>query len=274
MIFNAIDRKIRDAFSDAAMQYDVLTGLHKEIGRELTKKIQAHHPCAYVLDIGMGTGWFTRRLTDTFPGAMVVGVDFAAGMIDAARERGGGFKIVQADAARLPFKDNTFDLITSNLAYQWVDNLSGAFQLCRERLNENGKFCLTMFGYHTFYELFAAIEACVDRKVDGGGLSIRRLADRDRVAQALEEAGFRDRQVTAERVKVRFPDVMGLIKWIKDIGANALPRDMYVGKDLMARVDGYYNARYQDRLGIFATFEVIWVEARKSSEKPEEGSKK
>ena len=33
MIIKLIDQKIRKAFSDAAMQYDVLSGLHKEIGR-------------------------------------------------------------------------------------------------------------------------------------------------------------------------------------------------------------------------------------------------
>lgn len=263
MIFNAIDQKIRDAFSDAAMQYDVLTSLHKEIGRELTKKLRGHESCAAVLDIGMGTGWFTRRLTDVFPDAMVIGLDFASGMIDVARQKEGTFKIVQADASRLPFKDNTFDLITSNLAYQWVDDLPGSFQLCYDRLNENGRFCLTMFGHHTFCELFAAIEACADRKSNEGGLCIRRLADQDQTAQALEAAGFHSRQVTAERIKVRFPDMMGLIKWIKDIGANALPKDIYIGKDLMARTDEHYNARYRDRLGVFATFEVIWVEARK-----------
>jgi len=29
-----IDRRIRRAFSNAAMQYDILTGMQKEIGRE------------------------------------------------------------------------------------------------------------------------------------------------------------------------------------------------------------------------------------------------
>ena len=158
MIVNIIDQKIRRAFSDAAMQYDMLTSLHKEIGRELTKKVIDHEPCSAVLDVGMGTGWFTHRLTNTFPDAMVVGLDFASGMIAHARKKEGTFKTVQADASQLPFKGKVFDLIMSNLAYQWISNLPEAFHICRSRLKKEGKLCFTMFGYDTFRELFEALE--------------------------------------------------------------------------------------------------------------------
>ena len=56
---------------------------------------------------------------------------------------------------------------------------------------------------------------------------------------------------------------MSMIKWVKDIGANALVKDTYMGKDLLLRTNEYYNANYQDRLGIYATFELIWVEAKR-----------
>ena len=115
MILDILDKKIRNAFSDAALQYDVLTSLHKEIGRELTKKIMNHEPCCAVLDIGMGTGRFTHRLTNIFPDSIVVGLDFSYGMIERARQKEGTFKIVLGDAAQLPFREGVFDIITSNL---------------------------------------------------------------------------------------------------------------------------------------------------------------
>jgi malonyl-CoA O-methyltransferase len=266
MLFDVIDKKIRKAFSDAAMHYDMLTGLHKEIGRELTKKIGDHGPCTAVLDIGMGTGWFTHRLTDIFPCAVVVGLDFASGMIASARKREGTYKIVQADAAYLPFKEGVFDIITSNLAYQWIEHLPRAFGLCHSRLNKNGILCFTMFGHHTFDELFTALEMCTQANGQGKDFAMRRLADKDQVAGALGEAGFKDAYLTAERIRVRFPDMMGLVKWVKDIGANSLPRDMYMGKDLLVRANDYYNTHFRDRLGVYATFEVIWVEARRCEE--------
>ena len=72
-----------------------------------------------------------------------------------------------------------------------------------------------------------------------------------------------DINIDSEKVKVRFPDMMSLIKWIKNIGANALEKDIYIGRELLARMNDYYNLHFKDRLGIYATFEVIWVQAKK-----------
>lgn len=263
MILDILDKKIRNAFSDAAMQYDMLTSLHKEIGRELTKKIMNHEPCCAVLDIGMGTGRFTHRLTNIFPDSMVVGLDFSYGMIECARQKEGTFKIVLGDAAQLPFREGVFDIITSNLAYQWVEDLKGAYKLCYSRLNQSGLLCFTMFGQNTFCELFTALKNCVQNEKQQGVLAVARLADCGQVTEALKEAGFNDILVSTERIKVRFADMMSLIKWVKDIGASALPRDMYMGKDLLLRANDYYHTHFQDRLGVYATFEVIWVEARR-----------
>ena len=259
MIFHAIDRKIRERFSQAAVHYDVLTGLHKEIGRELSKRFAHLDPCAAILDVGMGTGWFTSRLTQMFPEALVVGIDFASGMIARAREKDRTFWIAQADAAHLPFKKDTFGLVTSNLAYQWVDDLAQAFAACHSCLKEDGEMHLTMFGHDTFEELFASLNACRGHQ----SFDICRLADSGQVRQALTNAGFRDICVDHERIKVRFADMMGLIKWIKDIGANALPKDDYLGRDLLRKANDYYHQHFHDRLGIYATLEVIWVEARR-----------
>jgi len=42
-----------------------------------------------------------------------------------------------------------------------------------------------------------------------------------------------------------------------------LAKDIYLGKDLLLRTNEYYNAEYKGRLGIYATFQVIWVKAKR-----------
>ena len=261
MFLKLIDDKIRRAFSDAALQYDVLTGLHKEIGRELLAKAAAHEGNGPILDVGAGTGWFTGRLKNHFPDALVVGIDFAAGMVDAAKTRENDCAILQADARRMPFKENTFELIASNLAYQWVGNLPEAFADCRAVLKKEGKLHLTMFGYSTFQELFEALEKT--RDAAKGGVALKRLADRRQICDALTAAGFRDVNVAEEHIKVHFADMLALVKWIKDIGANALVGDMFIGRDWLNRADAYYKENFGDQWGVSATFQVIWVEAIK-----------
>lgn len=273
MLLKNIDDKIRRAFSDAALQYEVLTGLHKEIGRELLAKAAAREGGGpildvgmvpiptYILDVGMGTGWFTGRLKNYFPDARVVGIDFAAGMVDVAGMREKACAIVQADARQMPFKENTFEMIASNLAYQWVGDLCEAFVHCHAVLKEEGNLYLTMFGYSTFRELFEALEKT--RDAAKGDIALRRLADRGQVADALAKAGFRDVNVEEESIKVHFQDMLALVKWVKDIGANALMGEVFIGRDWLNRANAYYHQTFGDRWGVGATFEVIWVEARK-----------
>ncbi|MBN1869137.1 MAG: methyltransferase domain-containing protein [Candidatus Omnitrophica bacterium] len=255
------EQKVRDGFSDAALRYDSLADVHKNIGRRLIEKASPQNVQLPLLDIGMGTGWFTQQLTAVFPTVMVVGLDFAPGMVSRAREREGRFKIVLADAASLPFKEETFDMIVSNLAYQWVEDLPLAFAQCRTRLSRTGKLYLTMFGRETFRELFSALDTCLRERSSKNDFTIHRLADRRQVENALTVAGFRSIHVESEYLRAHFPDMMSLVKWIKDIGANALSRDVYMGKDLFHQAGRYYNARFKDPRGVYATFEVIWVEA-------------
>lgn len=260
MILRFIDDKIRRSFSDAALQYDVLTGLHKEIGRELLAKASAHESNGPILDVGMGTGWLTGRLKNYFPDACVVGLDAAKGMIEAAQSRQEDFHIVQADAGSLPFDQGSFDLVISNLAYQWVGDLSRAFTECHRVLKDDGKLYVTMFGYRTFAELF---EALAKTREDGNGLAIVRLAGKEEIAAALNKAGFREVRVEEETIRAHFPDMLALVKWIKDIGANALMNNMFIGRDWLAKADAYYSRTFPDRWGVRATFEVIWIQAKK-----------
>ena len=260
MGLHLFDQKIRQAFNNAALQYDVLSGLHREIGRELTKKLIVDENCKNILDIGMGTGWFTNRLKTIIPWSNVIGIDFAKGMIEKAKERQGDFHCIQADAHKLPFSNNTFDRITSNLSFQWIVNLPLAFEECHRCLKDSGILSMTMFGYQTFDELFEAIDQSLPSEQRK---RIVRLANLEEVKSSLIESGFKDVNVHRELIKAHFPDMVSILKWIRDIGANALTKDLFIGKQLLQQADVYYEKHFHDHLGVVATFEVLWLEAKK-----------
>ena len=69
-----------------------------------------------VLDIGCGTGVFATLVLQQFPGAQVWGLDLSDGMLRHSQERraaaGGRLHLVQGDSQRLPFSDDTFDVVT------------------------------------------------------------------------------------------------------------------------------------------------------------------
>ena len=65
-----------------------------------------------MLDVGCGTGWFTRRLS-ALPGMLVTGIDLNAEWLAFARSRDAHSTYIQADALALPFSDNSFDQVLS-----------------------------------------------------------------------------------------------------------------------------------------------------------------
>ena len=182
-------------------------------------------------------------------------------MIEKVKKEEEGFKIIQADAAHLPFQRETVDLIASNLAYQWVDNLHQAFARGYQSLKKPGTLYVTMFGHNTFKELFYSLER--SRDVSDKDFLIQRLAGHNKIQQAIKNSGFNDVELCAETIHGHFPDMMTLIKWIKDMGANTLERNFYIGRDWMMKASDYYEENFSDQLGVQVTFEVIWIRAKK-----------
>jgi len=81
-------------------------------------------PDTRVLDVGCGGGEFL--VTAREAGARVTGVDPASGMRDLARTR--GLDVRDGDAARLPFADETFDVVTAVNALQFADDTTAALR--------------------------------------------------------------------------------------------------------------------------------------------------
>ncbi len=69
------------------------------------------------LDIGCGTGIATRQLKEF--GFDVSGTDKDLKMIEVAREHSDGISYAVAPTDALPFKDETFDVVTAFTAYHW-----------------------------------------------------------------------------------------------------------------------------------------------------------
>ncbi|MCS6903130.1 MAG: class I SAM-dependent methyltransferase [Candidatus Bipolaricaulota bacterium] len=65
-----------------------------------------------ILDVNTGTGFVAQRLQTLFPHAQIVATDLSEAMLAQAQQRSPQIELVRADTARLPFANESFDLIT------------------------------------------------------------------------------------------------------------------------------------------------------------------
>ena len=114
-------REIARGFSAAAESYDRWAGPQRRCGAHLAALLPQDRRPERVLDVGCGTGTLALLLWRRFPGAGVLGIDLAGGMIDFCRRRWAGrprLTFLQADAERFD-TPQPFDLIGSNFCFQW-----------------------------------------------------------------------------------------------------------------------------------------------------------
>jgi len=250
--------KIKQGFSASAKKYDLFSGLHREIADKLLDKIKEGPKPSALLDVGCGTGYLTIKAKEYFSGSKIIGVDFSQAMLNVANLKHDSIAWVLTDAHRLPFSDGCFNIVVSNLAYQWANDLSQVFTEARRVMASNGILVCTLFGYDTCQELFQSL---VEAKP--GALRFVRLPDELQIRKALVASGFKSPRVDVECIKREFKDMHELMAWLKSIGANHLSRQGFLGPGAMSRATDIYRERFSYLQGVGATFEVIWVYARK-----------
>jgi ubiquinone/menaquinone biosynthesis C-methylase UbiE len=81
-------------------------------------------PVERALDVGTGTGAGAQAIRQRFPAAEVVGVDVARAMLAEARRLVPEVAFVEGDAARLPFDDESFDLVAHQNMIPFLDEVA------------------------------------------------------------------------------------------------------------------------------------------------------
>jgi len=116
-------RFVNDMFSRIAGRYDLMNavmtfGMHHAWRRAAARET-IPSPDGPGLDLATGTGDLALELSEIHRHRIVVGADFAHGMLAVAdtkrrtEETGGRIRLVEADALSLPFETRTFAFVTS-----------------------------------------------------------------------------------------------------------------------------------------------------------------
>jgi SAM-dependent methyltransferase len=161
----------------------------------------------------------------------------------------------------LPFAAESLDLAVSALSLQFVNDLPGALLQIRRALRPDGLFLATLVGGETLRGLGEAF-ALAEAELTGGAAP--RLAPFIEVRSAgalLQRAGFALPVVDVDRVTVRYPDPLALMRDLRAMGATSIlverPRRP-LRREVLRRAAATYAERFSDPDGrVRATFDMI-----------------
>jgi malonyl-CoA O-methyltransferase len=254
---------IRDSFSRAAASYDAAAVLQAQVRDELLGRLDfVKLEPAVVVDLGAGTGHATLELKRRYRGSRVVAMDLAEGMLREAGRRQTllrRFDRVGADAAALPFRDGSVDLIFSSLVLQWCPDPDAVLRECRRVLKPGGLLTFTTLGPDTLVELRRAWRAA-----DASHPHVNTFLDMHDLGDALVRAGLAEPVMDVERYTLTYDEVRGLMRDLKAIGAHNAATDRpkgLTGKRTLGRmIESYETFRRADGK-LPATYEVVFGQA-------------
>ncbi len=261
-------RQVRRAFGRAAAGYDAASPLQREIESRLLESLDhwsLRHGDAtpkVILDVGCGPGRAAHALRARWPKAQVIAIDAALPMLHAARDNTRGLFLrhreiarVAADLRALPLAEHSVDLVFSNLALQWIDDLPAAFAGFRRVMRPGAMLLVSTFGSETLVDLREAFASADALPHVSPFTAIAPFGD------ALVAAGFRepvlDRDVFVEH-KPAFADILHSLRAMGATNALHARRHALSGR---ARFRAAEAAHARDDRGLPMRWEAIYAHA-------------
>lgn len=271
-------RLMRRAFESAAREYDKSAMLQHEVGRRMLERLGlVRLKPSFILDAGAGTGAPSKALVQRYPGATVIALDIAHGMLLEARMRVSFLSkwfthrqtFVCSDIESLPLTTASVDMIFSNLSLQWCNDLDRALSEFYRVLKPGGLLMFSTFGPDTLKELRASWS-----KVDQYS-HVNAFMDMHDIGDALVRARFANPVMDVERHTLTYPDLNTLLRDLKSIGAHNVtagrPHGL-TGKGRLRQLTAAYEKYRKDGV-LPASYEVIYGHAWAPETMPQQTSR-
>lgn len=186
--------KVQQHYDEVAEIYD--NRYNRNRGREYYRHICLHVLSCIpeggrILDLGCGTGLFLAAYEHT--GGTGVGLDISRGMLEKARSRCNTFEVTRGNAEILPFLDESFDGVSSLLAFSYVHHPERLLDEAWRVLKPGGSLAICTLGKHLLTTGLPAVYTIAEvmklRKIGMGAFG-ERYYDRAEMRGLLREAGF------------------------------------------------------------------------------------
>ena len=245
--------------------------LLREVGRRLISRLEYIKLAPLrMLDVGCGLGRARSELHAVYPDAEWIGVELSSAMARAGRQgqqRALGLARwwrrtahwVIADGARLPFADDTADLVFSNLMLHWHPTPHVAFPEWKRVLRVDGLLMFSCFGPDTLKELRAGVKETLPHARPMPFVDMHDFGD------MLVASGFATPVMDVETITLTYSSPQALLDEVRALGASPLDNRwpaLPSGRQARLLLDALVARR--DGMGrIPLTFEVAYGHAWK-----------
>lgn len=274
-------QRVAKSFSRAAKSYDSVARLQRQVGQNLlnflpddlfSNNLSTNNACPnQILDLGCGTGYFIAPLASKYllgkhRDSELMGLDLAQGMLVQAvgahakkastnMEQNFSASWLCGDAESLPLANNSVDLIFSNLAFQWCEQLSVLAVEITRVLKPGGTLAFTSLGSKTLCELRESW-AEVDDYVH-----VNHFIPADNWQKELSQAGLDIQHFDVDYCQLDYRDLRHLTDELKGLGAHNVNSGQNKGltgpEQIRALIQAYEKYRNTDGQ-LPATWEVIY----------------
>lgn len=254
--------KIKQSFAVASSSYDSAALLQRNVGINLLQRVGNIGQVDTIVDLGCGTGFLVTEILRQkicLP-QQIIALDIALPMLQIARNKLNNKNITYlcADAEYLPLQPQSVDLVISNLAFQWCDNLEKTFADIKRILKPEGQLYFTTFGAHTLHELKSAWQQVDDYN------HVNSFHNPAQLQNFLQQAGFHEFELEIRSYTSTYVSVLDLMAELKQLGAHTVMagcNKQFTSRSAMQRMISAYQQQ-EENGRIPATFEVIMVAVR------------
>ena len=245
------EQKVIESFSKHVKTYD----RHAQLQRSMAERLAALIPNPFTqktLEIGCGTGVFTRHLLARSPSTLVLN-DIAPLMIEHLKNHlevpsKTRFLVGNAETIQIP----KIKLIAGNAVFQWFQNPERTLQRFYTSLEMKGYLAFSTFGPKTLEEFRST--------ADFQGPT--HLLSQKRWKALLTRAGFELLTFQSETRQIFFQNTQSLIRNLQQIGAAPL-RILKAGE--LKKLIKDYDRSYSSPQGVYTNWELYYFFAGKGT---------
>lgn len=236
--------RIASGFSRSASRYDYHASLQREATELLLPTILPYLDAdAALLDLGCGTGYLGRLLSDLPVSYRLFQLDIAFGMCRAASfPSHPHHHIIQGDIEQLPICPQSMSVISSSMAFQWLTDLPSVFSHIKTLLKPGGIFACILVTDGSLYELTDTFKA------HGMSAPINHFPSCKQLEDALKAADMEDACMERRVLTTDHPSLLALLDHFKQLGAPYIPITQEgrspLSRGYLRTLDAYYRQKH------------------------------